>query len=90
MGEKMKVLITENTIVNVGDDRGGVHAGAGSLPDVPADVARRLVLASRALYTNRKDDPDKAGSNTAPDEVVKAAEAVVKELAAAAKAQKAE
>lgn len=77
----MKILITENTVVNVGDDRGGVHAAEGDLLDVPAAVARQLVQCGRALYTVRKDDTDKSGSNTAPADVVSAAEELARERA---------
>jgi len=83
----MKILITEDTVVNFGDDRGGVHVGAGELPDVPGTVARQLVQLNRALYANRKDDPDKAGRDTAPADVVKAAEDLARDRAKAAKAQ---
>lgn len=74
----MKVLITEPCLVNFGDDHGGVHQAAGALPDVPKDQAIALANAGRALYVERKDDPDKNGRNTAPPEMLKAAQEMAK------------
>lgn len=71
-----KILILSPVVVNFGDDRGGVHVPRAGLPDVPRDEARALVNAGRALYTNRADDPNKAGANTATPEMLKAAERV--------------
>lgn len=68
-----KVLIIEPTIVSYGDDRGGVHADPADTPEVSKDVARTLVQAGRALYTDRKDDPTRGGINTASPDMVKAA-----------------
>ena len=82
----MKILILASCLVNVGDDAGGQHAEQGDMPDVPKDVAVKLVACGRALYTDRKDDPDKAGANTASKELIKAAEAAAAEKAKAAKA----
>jgi hypothetical protein len=71
-----KILITEPTLINYGNDRGGVHHDAGELPDVPKETALALVRHGRALFVNRNDDPDKAGANTAPAELLKAAKDV--------------
>lgn len=73
----MKMLIIEGTVVNFGDDRGGVHADPGETPDVPQEAARALAQAGRALYVNRKDDPSRSGANTASAEMLKAAAAMV-------------
>lgn len=77
-----KILITEATIVNYGDDRGGVHQAIGDLPTVPKHVALDLVRANRALYADKADDFDKGGRNTATKEMLKAAEAMAKAAAA--------
>lgn len=74
----MKMLITEPCLVNFGDDRGGIHQDAGDLPDVPKDQAIALANVGRALYTDRKDDPDKSGRNTATSEMLKAAQELAK------------
>lgn len=68
-----KQLIIESTIVNYGDDRGGVHEDRGAIVDVPKETARTLAAVNRALYVNRTDDPDKGGRNTATAEMLKAA-----------------
>lgn len=73
-----KLLITENCIVNYGDDRGGVDQAAGDGVDVSKDTARALVTAGRALYINKADDPDKGGRNTATKDMLKAAEAMAR------------
>lgn len=78
-----KMLIIEACLVNYGDDRGGVHECAGAQIEVGKDAATALVQAGRALYTDKKDDPNKTGANTASKEMIAAAEAAVK---AAAKA----
>lgn len=77
-----KILITEATLVNYGDDRGGVHQSIGDLPTVPKHVALDLVRANRALYADKADDADKGGRNTATREMLKAAEAMAKAAAA--------
>ena len=74
----MKLLITENTIINHGDDRGGVDAAQGDIVDVPKDTAQKLIAARRALYADKKDDPSKGALDTASAEMLKAAEAVRK------------
>lgn len=79
-----KILIISATIINYGDDRGGVDAAEGDMPEVTKETALALVRANRALYTDRKDDPDKAGSNTASARMIKAAEDMAKEKAKAA------
>lgn len=73
-----KILITESTLINYGDDRGGVHHGVGDLPDVPKAIAADLVRSSRALYAVREDDTDKSGRNTATKEMLTAAAAIAK------------
>lgn len=81
-----KLLITEGTLINYADDRGGVHADAGDITqDVPKDTARKLVDAGRALYVDSKDDPRKDKADTATAEQIKAAQSL-----AAAKAKKGE
>ena len=82
----MKLLITDNTIVNHGDDRGGVDAAQGDIVDVNKDTARALVAPGRALYTNKADDPEKGAPNTAPAELLKAAQAAIADKAKAAAA----
>ena len=71
----MKILVIEPTLINHGDDRGGQHADIGII-DAPKDAARAVVLAGKALYVIRTDDPSKAGTHTATAEEVKAAQAV--------------
>ena len=73
-----KMLIIAATLVNYGDDRGGVHQDAGDLIDAPKDEARKLVDAKRALYLNKTDDLDKHGRNTASAKEIKAAEDLAK------------
>lgn len=82
----MKIIILESCIINLGDDRGGQHAERLDMPDVPKDTAVKLVGYGRALYINKSDDPDKAGVNTAPQDLVDAAKAAAAEKAKAAKA----
>lgn len=79
----MKVLILENTVVNYGDDRGGVIEAAGALVSPSAATAHGLVSQGRALYTVKSDDPSK-GLKTAPADVLKAAEAAAKSTSKAA------
>ena len=69
-----KILIIEPTLINHGDDRGGQHADIG-ITEAPKDAARAVVLAGKALYVNRADDPSKTGTHTATAEEVKAAQA---------------
>lgn len=69
----MKVLITENTQINHGDDRGGVHADAGEIVEINKDQAQKLVSVGRALYTDKKDDPRKGALDTASAAMLKAA-----------------
>jgi len=74
-----KLLIIDSTLVNYGDDRGGVHAETGEIAtDVPKETCRVLVAAGRALYVAKADDPDKNGRNTASAEMLKAAEEMAK------------
>lgn len=76
----MKILIIEPTLINHGDDRGGQHADIG-ITDAPKDAARAVILAGKALYVSRADDPSKTGTHTATAEELKAAQAAA--LAAA-------
>ncbi|WP_428309259.1 hypothetical protein [Hydrocarboniphaga sp.] len=69
-----KMLIIDHTIVNFGDDRGGQGAEAGDLVDVPREQAAALVTWKRAMYTRKQDDPSKGGLDTAPENIVAAAE----------------
>jgi len=71
----MKILVIEPTLINHGDDRGGQHADIG-ITEAPKDAARAVVLAGKALYVSRSDDPSKSGTATA--EEVKAAQAAAK------------
>ena len=80
----MKLLIISACLVTFGDDRGGQHADEGDMPDVPKDTAHALVRAGRALYLDRADDPNKAGSHTASKEMIAAANAAAKAKAEAA------
>lgn len=80
----MKILILETTVVNYGDDRGGVIEPVGALVNPAASTAHGLVNQGRALYTAKADDPSK-GLKTAPSEIVTAAEAAAKAAAKAAK-----
>ena len=82
----MKILILAACLVNMGDDKGGQHTDEGEIVDPPKDVANKLVSYGRALYINKADDPDKAGANTAPKELVQAAYAAKAEKAKAEKA----
>jgi len=81
-----KILITAACQVNFGDDRGGVHVDDCEIGNVTKEVAQALVRSGRALYVEKKDDPDKHGRDTASAEMLKAAEAVRKSRASAAKA----
>lgn len=72
------MLVIENCIINYGDDRGGVTEIAGALVEVNKDTARTLADIGRALYVDKKDDPDKYGRHTADAEMVKAAKIMAK------------
>ena len=72
-----KILIIEPTLINHGDDGGGQHADIG-ITEAPKDAARAVVLAGKALYVSRADDPSKSGTHTATAEEVKAAQAAAK------------
>lgn len=80
-----KLLMISACLVNMGDDRGGVHQDANTVVDVPKDVASALVLNERALYTDPKDDPGK-GRSTATDAQIKQAIDAAKAKADAAAA----
>lgn len=80
-----KQLIIEPCIINHGDDRGGVDHAAGEIVDVPRDAAYTLAQAGRALYVDKKDDPDKSGRNTASADMLKAAADLAAAQAKAAK-----
>jgi len=75
----VEILLTQNIIVNYGDDRGGVFEPRGAIVAPPRAVAVSLVLCGRALYANAKDDPTKGHLDTAPADVVKAARALAKQ-----------
>jgi len=79
----MKVLITESTQVNHGDDRGAVHVDAGEVVDMNKENARIITTIGRGLYVAKADDPNKDGRLTASPEILKAA----KDLAAAKAAE---
>jgi hypothetical protein len=68
-----KLLITESCTVNYGDDRGGVHEDMGAIVEVSKDTARALTTIGRALYVERKEDPDKNARHTASREMLAAA-----------------
>lgn len=74
----MKILIIESTLVNYGDDRGGVHEDSSNLIDVPKDQARKLTEANRALYVEAADDPYKDRRYSASEDMIKAAKAMAK------------
>ena len=79
-----KLLIIEPCIVNFGDDAGGIHQDIGARPEVTKHVAAQLVLAGRALYAAKSDDPSKGAIHTASAEMLKAAESAGKASAATA------
>lgn len=79
-----KVLIIEPTIVNFGDDRGGVHQDPADTPDVSKDAARVLTLSGRALYLDKRDDPSRGALYTASPEMTKAAQKMAAARAAEA------
>lgn len=80
----MKLLILETCLVNFGDDHGAEVVEAPAIIDVNKDTARALVAPGRALYTNKADDPEKGAPNTAPAELLKAAQAAIADKAKAA------
>lgn len=82
----MKVLVIAACILNLGDDRGGLHHDVGEVADIPKGQAESLARADRVLYVNRKDDPTKTGQFTASEAMLKAAEALEAEKVKAAKA----
>lgn len=59
-----KMLIVETTVVNYGDDRGGVVETDGTQVSVPKDVGADLARAGRAVYLIKADDPTKEGRYT--------------------------
>lgn len=75
----MQILITDTTIVNFGDDKGGQVIEAPNLPDVNKDTAKALVISGRALYVHKADDPEKGAPNAASPEMIKAAKAAIAE-----------
>jgi hypothetical protein len=79
-----KLIMIEPTIVNYGDDRGGVHEDAGNEVEVNIDTAATLAKIGRALYVRKEDDPTK-GQHTASAELVKGARAEAARRAKAAK-----
>lgn len=75
----MKMLILETCMVNYHDDRGGVPEERGSIVDVTKETARQLAMLDRALYVDKKDDPDKSGRHTADKDLLAAAEKAKKD-----------
>lgn len=73
-----KQLIIEPCLINYGDDRGGVDHAIGDFVEVSKDTANKLAIAGRALYVDKKDDPDKHARNTASRDMLQAAEAMAK------------
>lgn len=73
-----KILILDPCQVNFGDERGGVHVDHAETPSVTVDTAKALVGAGRAVYVDKKDDPDKKGRDTATEAMLDAAEQVRK------------
>lgn len=80
-----KLLIIAATLVNYGDDRGGVDQAVGDIVNANKDTARTLAEADRALYVDEADDHSKPARYTASAAMVKAAEAAAKAAAKAAK-----
>ena len=80
----MKILILETCLVNFGDDHGAEVIEAPAIVDVNKDTARALIAPGRALYTQKADDPEKGAPNTAPADLLKAAQAAIAEKAKAA------
>lgn len=81
-----KILITEATQVNYGDDRGGQHADSGEIVEVTKDQALKLCQINRALFVTKSDDPTKDGRYTASKEVLDAARSLAAAKAREAKA----
>lgn len=81
-----KIIITESTQVNYGDDRGGQHADSGEIVEVTKDQARKLCEIGRALFTQKSDDPTKDGRYTASAEMIAAARTLAAAKAREAKA----
>jgi hypothetical protein len=79
-----KILIISACLVPTGDDRGAIDAAEGDIVDVPKDAAAKLADVGRSLYVSGSDDHTKAKLYTAPEALVRAAEAKRK---AAAKAE---
>lgn len=71
-----KILITEATQVNYGDDRGGQHADSSEIVEVTKDQALKLCQINRALFVTKSDDPTKDGRYTASKEMLAAAKAM--------------
>lgn len=78
-----KQLIIEACLVNYGDDRGGVDHAIGDLVEVSKDTANALARNGRALYVEKKEDPDKHGRYTATRDMINAAQAMAKAKVAA-------
>jgi len=81
-----KILITESTQVNYGDDRGGQHVDSSEIVEVTKDQALKLCQINRALFVSKSDDPTKDGRYTASKEVLDAARAFAAAKAREAKA----
>lgn len=70
-----KMLIVETTVVNYGDDRGGVVETAGTQVSVPKEAGAELAKANRALYLDKSDDFTREWRYTATPALVRAAKA---------------
>lgn len=81
-----KMLVIAACLINLGDDRGGVHADEGEIVESPKDSARFLCEVGRTLYVDEKDDHTKPARYTASEAMLKAAQAMAKAKSQAAKA----
>lgn len=73
-----KLLMIAAALVNFGDDAGAVAKEQSDIIDVTKQTAEKLVVAERALYVSKADDPTKTKQFTASEEMLKAAETVRK------------
>ena len=70
-----KMLILESCVASNNPEHGPQHAAAGDIVSVSVSEADTLAKIGRALYTDKKDDPNKSGYHTADAELLKAAAA---------------
>ena len=82
----MKIIMIEDTFIPnpLRDKSGPQFLGRFSMPDVETEAAHRVVAGGKALYVEKKDDPQK-GALTADQALIDAAAAAAKELEAKAK-----